>query len=623
MPEQSHLSRRAFLRLSAFGASGLLAACAPKIIKETVIVEKAVEKVVTKIVEEVVKETVIVEGTPEVVEKVVTKVVEVVVEVAPKTAEELLPPQDQLGSPDHARGWRTIVPALPPGVPHDPPVTIMCSRRLDEQTRFCEGDTWDDNPWSRMIDKLFGVQYRTAWTWSTDDECRQKYNLAMASGDLPDFLETVPLTVYIQMVEAGLLEDLTEPYDMYASPRWKAIWRDYGELPWTWTKIGGRIYGLPRVEDLAHNDSILWYREDWLEKLGLSVPTTFDELHDVALAFVEADMGLGAPGTTIGLSASETYDHTWYGGLDSIWGGFGYIPDHWQPEGDDLMFSAIRPETKEALELLHEWYGDGVFRKDFYTLTTSRTMENIAAGACGLHFTPPWGANRDTVVNDPECRWAFADIPTGPKGFKRRHTENNFRDGSFCFRKGFEHIDKVFQVTDWWQQLSLEAWRRFHGWEDCNYKWVEGDKVESMGVGWGPWTPGPVGTRGSGFLDPRTVANNFRYQLDEWGKIPPEKRDAQQEYFFDDPTGTALLQAESRLFILDTAGEGVMTQLQRLPTKTQVERGVDLDKLVDESLIGFIIGEKALDEFDAFVEQWMVVGGDKVTEEVNEWWHSK
>jgi ABC-type glycerol-3-phosphate transport system substrate-binding protein len=62
------LSRRAFLRLSAIGGSVLLAACAPKIIKETVVVEKQVEKEVTKVVEKQ-------------VEKEVTKVVEKKVEV--------------------------------------------------------------------------------------------------------------------------------------------------------------------------------------------------------------------------------------------------------------------------------------------------------------------------------------------------------------------------------------------------------------------------------------------------------------------------------------------------------------------------------------------------------------
>jgi len=62
---EKRMKRRDFLRLSALATAGAaLAACAPKVVKETVVVEKPVEKVV--------KETVIVEGTPKVVEKVVT-----------------------------------------------------------------------------------------------------------------------------------------------------------------------------------------------------------------------------------------------------------------------------------------------------------------------------------------------------------------------------------------------------------------------------------------------------------------------------------------------------------------------------------------------------------------------
>ena len=32
-----------------------------------------------------------------------------------------------------------------------------------------------------------------------------------------------------------------------------------------------------------------WIRQDWLDKLGLAVPTTVDELHDVLLAFKNND----------------------------------------------------------------------------------------------------------------------------------------------------------------------------------------------------------------------------------------------------------------------------------------------------------------------------------------------
>lgn len=58
------LTRRDLLRQGCtLVGSGMLAACAPQVVKETVVVEK--------VVKEVVKETILVEGTPQVVEKVV------------------------------------------------------------------------------------------------------------------------------------------------------------------------------------------------------------------------------------------------------------------------------------------------------------------------------------------------------------------------------------------------------------------------------------------------------------------------------------------------------------------------------------------------------------------------
>ena len=139
----------------------------------------------------------------------------------------------------------------------------------------------------------------------------------MASGDMPDYLETIPSNIFIKMVETNLLEDITDAYDMYASQRWKETWAQYGDLPWIFTTINGRKYGLPRVEQLAQNDNILWYRQDWFDKLGLALPQTLDELHDAAMVVVEADIGKGAPGTTLGLLANKSYADNWFGSIDS------------------------------------------------------------------------------------------------------------------------------------------------------------------------------------------------------------------------------------------------------------------------------------------------------------------
>lgn len=88
----NRISRRQLLKLGAMASAGLLAACAPKVVKETVLVEKVVKETIIvagtpKVVEKVVKETVVVKE-----EKVVEKEVEKVVTAtpAPKGPVEIL-----------------------------------------------------------------------------------------------------------------------------------------------------------------------------------------------------------------------------------------------------------------------------------------------------------------------------------------------------------------------------------------------------------------------------------------------------------------------------------------------------------------------------------------------------
>jgi len=610
------LSRRAFLRLSALGASALVAACAPKVVekvvKETVVVEKAVEKVV--------KETVIVAGTPKVVEKVVTQVVE----VAPKTAEEILTPLGLMpGSPDHAKGWKTLLPDLPRNQPASPPpVVITTSRRVEGLFAFPEGEDLENNHYTRMMKELFGVEYKVAWTCSRHEEKIQKYNLAMASGDLPDVLETVPDIIFAKMVEANLLEDLTEAWDMYAHERWKASFSEYGKKAWVWGELNGRKMGIPRIVDAGQEDALLWYREDWLEQLGLDVPSTLEELHDVALAITEADIGQGAPGTTVGLLACKFYWHAWIGSLCPIWGGMGTQIRQWWESDGKLAFNGVRPEARDGLALLRQWYADGVLQKDFYTRDCIEAWQYVHSNQCGLHLSCAWGRSVDSVENDPSARWKVAGIPSGPAG-KSKETLWPFYHEPMCCRKGFEHVDKWFQTQNWIMELKGDAWRRMHGWEGVDYEW-EGDKVKPTDVSWSHWAVGPMGTAGGGNGHPLETIRNIKYKVEEWGKIPAEKRDAQMNLFFEDPTGTNDLLREA-LFL--TAEENVETgrvsELMRPPTPTQVERQADLTKLQDETFLGIITGEKPLEAFDDFVDQWKEMGGDKITEEANEWWESR
>ena len=592
MTKRTTLSRRHFLKLSGtVGTTALVAACAPS-------------------------------GAPEAASSGEGSAA--MQQTATQSIPELLG-ADLPGSPDHPNGWTTILPDLPEGLPPAPaqePIEISITRRVDSQTAFGEGDSLESNPWSRMIEKLFGIKLTVAWSWSAGDEQTTKYNLAMASGDMPDYLETVPSSIFLKMIEANLLEDITDAFTMYASQRWQDTWAQYGDLPWIYSSVNGRKYGLPFVSQLAQNDHILWYRKDWFDKLGLSVPQTLDELRETALAVVEADIGKGAPGTTVGLLANSSYGANWFGSIDPIWAPYGVMPHQWSDLGGELVFDSIRDEMKEPLELLSQWYQDGVFRKDFFTFSTSDSIQDVASSQCGIHYTPSWGAWLDTVRNDPETVWAFTDNPAGPNGARGRSSASSFYPSPFCFRKGMEHVEEIFQITNFMQELSEEHDRRFHGWEGFDYEFQEDGSVATTNFFWKFAAIGPVGTRGSGNIDPANRANEVRYQL-EWADIPVEERDAYQTLSLEDPTGVTITGKEALLFILDTAEQGKINAFQSLPTPTMIERNSDLNKLQDETILGIIIGDKPMSAFDEFVGQWKSQGGDQITQEVNEWWATR
>jgi putative aldouronate transport system substrate-binding protein len=62
------------------------------------------------------------------------------------------------------------------------------------------------------------------------------------------------------------------------------------------------------------------------------------------------------------------------------------------------------------------------------------------------------------------------------------------------------------------------------------------------------------------------------------------------------------------------------TQFYGSPTPTMGEKGGTLDTLLKETFTKIIMGAASVDEFDAFVENWKKLGGDQITQEVNDWY---
>jgi putative aldouronate transport system substrate-binding protein len=542
------------------------------------------------------------------------------------------------GAPDHEKGWTTILPPVKTVAAPEPIVVKGC-KRVEVGDELVNDDP-DTSPFWQISMELFNIDWQVAWT-ATAADMSTKYNLSMASGELPDWMEEIPQDVYVNMLAAELLEDITEAWESAADDAWvKEPVDSYldGNAAWSYAKVGGRIMAFPMAERAANNAKLLFARQDWLDELGLSMPETLDDVRAVALAFKEANLGAGD--TTLGLNLSKSIGRGsswagggWFASADAITGAFGVQSAYWLKDGSGgLVQGDIMPGMKDALVLLREWYAEGVIPDDFFTIDDGTAMGRSGGNLAGLHFAPAWGARwpiEDSLTNDPEAVWTWARIPTGPTGMRGSVGEMPYWviNG---FRKGFENADRVIECFNWWVELWEDPTKRFHGWEG----YAIGDS--STGFAWDGGTivapPDPPAgrpgfgchfMRGGTYMNTYAQANSFA-TIESWKDIPEGERDAMQQYLLQDPLGT--ISEYRRAYVFTTGHESednIFNEYLGLPTEGMQAYQTTLDGLRDGVFYGIITGDTDPDAFDDFVGQWKELGGDQITQEVNDWYKSR
>ncbi|UFU06656.1 extracellular solute-binding protein [Ruania halotolerans] len=214
----------------------------------------------------------------------------------------------------------------------------------------------------------------------------QKKSTMLAAGDIPDLVVGVnSITNADQATFTGLFEDLSD--DMDALPNVAAMFDALPETEQMATSTDGQIYGLPSYRrfwpDTATRQFI---NQQWLDNLGLEQPTTWDELHEVLLAFKDEDAnGNGDPNDEIPMDWAPAGDTGFgffqptvlLGGLGmpiSDGGGQGYFVEDGQV-GNFLIDERYR----DLIAFLHELYADGLISQDVMTQDYS-AYQSVARG---------------------------------------------------------------------------------------------------------------------------------------------------------------------------------------------------------------------------------------------------
>lgn len=105
------------------------------------------------------------------------------------------------------------------------------------------------------------------YSW-TDFET--KWTTGLASGSVPDISTALPNQM-VEMIDADAIVPMDDLIDKIGRDR-------FYEAPLTEATLDGNTYAVP----LYSHAQVMWYRKDLLEKAGLEVPTTWDELYEAA-----------------------------------------------------------------------------------------------------------------------------------------------------------------------------------------------------------------------------------------------------------------------------------------------------------------------------------------------------
>ncbi|QUI25291.1 extracellular solute-binding protein [Vallitalea pronyensis] len=192
---------------------------------------------------------------------------------------------------------------------------------------------------------------------ATDGE--QAYNLMLASGELADLIFNTRKNI-MRDAQDGAFVELTDLIEEHG-PNIKKF---FEEKPLAYKRSlspDGSIYMIPGQSGGTAATGF-FIRQDWLDNLGLEVPTTVDEFHDVLLAFKTEDAnGNGDPSDEIPFFARG--DAVLQDELTCMWG----ARNGFYEKDGKIVYGAYQPEYLEAMTHLSIWYQEGIIDAEIFT----------------------------------------------------------------------------------------------------------------------------------------------------------------------------------------------------------------------------------------------------------------
>ncbi len=354
---------------------------------------------------------------------------------------------------------------------------------------------YDDNVVLNAMQENAGVQI----AWETmSDSLAEQVSIRIAGGELPDAFQAVGFSNYdlARYGADGTFIDLTPYITPEIMPNLAAILEKYPNVKSAITQEDGGIYGLPTGDSMgtgatgaAVDNNIgsipqfTMINKVWLDELGLEIPTTTEELHDVLVAFAENDMSAkvygNAAGTTIPISLG--YDQ-WCWGQDIFYAAFGFTT--WSDvcrdlhlKGDGTVeFLSATDAYRKAVTYYHDWIEEGLFDAEMFSQDSTQLISKCSQGYVGVGVW--WEINE--LMGPYAKDYVYLPPLTGPEGDCGITLKScgGVSSGDLSITSACESPANLLKFYDQWftgesvMQLAYGPIDVFYTGKDENGKWI-------------------------------------------------------------------------------------------------------------------------------------------------------
>lgn len=531
-------------------------------------------------------------------------------------------------------------------LPYNPPIKLFANPDGDPNNELPEGDAPNNNEFTRWAKTALGIEWEAKWLSPDLDTARQKFNLAVASNDLPDVVATSPEEL-MKAARAGLLVPMDDLIEKHASPLVKSLIQEFDTASdgkaFTLLRHDGKAYGFPRIADVwSSTANALWVRRDVMEELGVTtVPETLEQFEGVLTSYKEK-----YPDNIAFQVGSDL------GGTNYVMSAHGAKRNFWYDNGNgELLYGSVQPEVKEALATLQKWYKNGWIDQEFI----AKKDNTFNSGNTFAMHMPWWFvfAIADLTKNVPNAKvWPIPAFK-GPNGSRVVTVGASPVSWAFGISAKSTHpeasILQLNAITESQYRNDKELRAKF------DFRYPETPVQEPTNKGEITVADGTVEFKRGVWNYPAEVQgppswfNKYlpHLQHDSMGIVINERANQLKSQF--ERVGKAIAEnTTDKLDAMDTEAykglidrgiqyEGIFEMIRLWDaqreqgivqydawsggsTPSMVEKNAYLNTLEQETFAKIVVGEQPLDAFDGFVQQWKDGGGDKITAEVNEFY---